>query len=808
MKRIISLSLVFLLCLSLFPMAVLAAPGDTFTSGAFVYEELDASTVAVVGLSGSSVVNNPTIPSSVQNSGTTYTVTSVKKFAFFRSEKLTGKLTLPSTLVQIGEYSFAGCDQLTGTLDLPASLQQVDESAFEGCTKLSGVLTLPSSLQAIGPFAFSRCTSFTGSLVIPASVTQIGSFAFTQCNGINTIVFLHSTPPAIGYTIADNISSVYYPASSSAMQTALNGKVGSAQLRSGYVLTIDAGITNGSMIIQDSKKLAAAGETISLTVNPSVGYTVSGATFNGTPATKISTNTYEFSMPASDVVVSATFATSSTTDAAAPVISASPVDRTVNKEASLSLAVTASSSDGGTLSYQWYQNSSKANIGGTPISLATDSSLSVNTATVGTFYYYCVVTNTNSAATGAKTASSTTSAVSIIIQDSVTNAAAPVISSSPTDKTVKKGASLQLSVTAFSSDGGTLSYQWYQNSSKTSTGGTPISLAIGSSLSVNTATVGTFYYYCVVTNTNSAASGTKTASSTANAVSVVIQDDSGGGGGVGGGGGGVPTVLISATADKGGSISPSGDVFVSCKSSQTFSITFEKGYRILDVKVDGISVGPVTSYIFNEVNENHKISVSFKKAEFSSCEGGDACPSHLLKDVTPAMWHHEYVDFVLERAFMQGISPTEFAPEQTLSRAMLAQILYNAENNPSFEGKFTYHDVPKSAWYSNAVHWSYGLINGYGSGYFGPEDAITREQLAAILYRYAEKKGLDLSASGNLSAYSDGDKISSWAENALKWAIGNKLITGRDNGTLDPSGTASRAEVAAILSRYFLSFDL
>ena len=176
-------------------------------------------------------------------------------------------------------------------------------------------------------------------------------------------------------------------------------------------------------------------------------------------------------------------------------------------------------------------------------------------------------------------------------------------------------------------------------------------------------------------------------------------------------------------------------------------------------------------------------------------------------DVASDAWYAEAVAYVKENGMMTGTSDTTFAPQQSLSRAMMAQVLYNLEGKPALEGESLgdpFADVPGDSWYADAVYWARleGLADGYSAETFGPEDSITREQLAVMLYRYAQYKGYDVSASGGLTAFGDGAKTSDWAAQAMEWAVGSGLINGKNGAALDPQGTATRAEVAQILMKF------
>ncbi|WP_458120115.1 S-layer homology domain-containing protein [Paenibacillus sp. Z6-24] len=206
------------------------------------------------------------------------------------------------------------------------------------------------------------------------------------------------------------------------------------------------------------------------------------------------------------------------TNASPPTITTQPVDQTVNVDDTANLSVTATAS--GTLSYQWYSNTTNSTIGGTLISGATSSSYSAPTSAAGTTYYYVVVTNTDNSVNGTQTAS-TTSQIATVTVNALTNASPPTITTEPDDQTVNTGEAANLSVTATAS--GTLSYQWYRNTTNSNTGGTLISSATSSTYTIPTDTAGSFYYYVVVTNTDNTVNGNPTAAATSRAAHVTVN---------------------------------------------------------------------------------------------------------------------------------------------------------------------------------------------------------------------------------------------------------------------------------------------
>ena len=171
-------------------------------------------------------------------------------------------------------------------------------------------------------------------------------------------------------------------------------------------------------------------------------------------------------------------------------------------------------------------------------------------------------------------------------------------------------------------------------------------------------------------------------------------------------------------------------------------------------------------------------------------------------DVPDGYWGAEAVAFAASRGLLQGVGGDRFDPDGVLTRAMLVTVLYRLEGQP--EGaEAAFSDVAVEAWYASAAAWAAeaGIANGVSGGAFAPERSITRQELAAMLYRYAGYAGLDTSARQPLTAFADGAERAGWAEEALSWALATGLLTGKDGGRLDPAGNASRAEVAAVLER-------
>ena len=185
-------------------------------------------------------------------------------------------------------------------------------------------------------------------------------------------------------------------------------------------------------------------------------------------------------------------------------------------------------------------------------------------------------------------------------------------------------------------------------------------------------------------------------------------------------------------------------------------------------------------------------------------EGGQSqVPQTTFMDVPASVWYYDAVEYVYENGLMSGVSGGRFAPNDTLTRAMLVQTLYAMEGRPA-AASAGFADVASGDWYASAVNWAAanGVVSGVSETGFGPNNALTREQLALILYRFAQYKGYDVTGTSDLAAYADGSSVSSWAAEAMGWAVDAGLISGVGGNQIAPTGTASRAQVAQILMNF------
>ncbi len=208
-------------------------------------------------------------------------------------------------------------------------------------------------------------------------------------------------------------------------------------------------------------------------------------------------------------------------------------------------------------------------------------------------------------------------------------------------------------------------------------------------------------------------------------------------------------------------------------------------------------------------------SVGYKSRHCTHCDAKNDVTEipvnsvdNIFTDVKCGAWYVDAVQYAVDNGLFSGVSKNRFAPDMAMTRAMLVEVLYNLENRPCLEGKESvFTDVKKNDWFAEAVMWAQasGVVYGKTDTIFAPNESITREQLSAILYRYAALKKHNVTATAELTAFPDGNRVSGYAESAIKWAIGAGLISGNKIGNinmLDARGTATRAQVALILKRY------
>ena len=278
-----------------------------------------------------------------------------------------------------------------------------------------------------------------------------------------------------------------------------------------------------------------------------------------------------------------------------------------------------------------------------------------------------------------------------------------------------------------------------------------------------------------------------------------------GGGGGGGGGAVAPTtydvVIPSALAN----IVKADKTKAAAGDTVTLTAAGEGTLTVTDANGKAVALTDLGSGKYTFKMPSAKVNVGFKTTADQPCDGGKDCPSAPFTDVDTAKWYHLSVDYVLTHKMMNGVSSRAFAPNANLTRGMLVQILYNLEGKPKGTAA-NFSDVQADAWYAEAVGWAATnkVVTGYADGTFRPNAAVTREQAAAILYRYAQSKGIDVSVgeNTNILSYVDVQQASEYAIPALQWAVGAGVLNGKNGSRLAPTGTATRAEIAAIMQRW------
>ena len=262
------------------------------------------------------------------------------------------------------------------------------------------------------------------------------------------------------------------------------------------------------------------------------------------------------------------------------------------------------------------------------------------------------------------------------------------------------------------------------------------------------------------------------------------------------------SIDVDVTGSRGGSVTLS-PTRASAGTRVTITVRPNSGYELDELTVldeDGDEVRLTqrtdTTYTFHMPDGKVTVEAAFTLAQTQT-------PQTTFADVPASAWYYDAVEYVYENGLMSGVSGGWFAPNDTLTRAMLVQTLYAMEGRPA-AASAGFADVASGDWYASAVNWAAanGVVSGVSETGFGPNNALTREQLALILYRFAQYKGYDVTGTSDLAAYADGSSVSGWAAEAMGWAVDAGLISGVGGNQIAPTGTASRAQVAQILMNF------
>lgn len=270
-----------------------------------------------------------------------------------------------------------------------------------------------------------------------------------------------------------------------------------------------------------------------------------------------------------------------------------------------------------------------------------------------------------------------------------------------------------------------------------------------------------------------------------------------------GGGSSIRAYAIKVEKSEHGKVT-SSRAYAASGTTIALTVTPDAGCVLLELTVtdsQGNGISLTEKNTFTMPGRDVTVKASFApvpvEPQEQPCGGGDGCPSGAYADLRTGAWYHEAVDYAIREGLLTGYGSGAFKPDDNLSRAQLAQILYNMAGRPVVKAGSRFADVAADSWCADAVAWAaaQGIIDGYGEGRFGPDDSITREQMAAMLWRYAGSPA----ATDKELHFSDAAQAGGWSLDALRWAVENGILHGNGDGTLAPKGLTSRAEAAQML---------
>jgi hypothetical protein len=724
----------------------------------------------------------------------------IGQYAFNGCSKLTGALTIPSSVTTIGAYAFKNCSGLTGPLTIPAGVTTIEQSAFAYCRGLTGNLTIPAGVTSIGDSAFFYCSGLTGTLTIPASVTTIGASAFYNCSGFTSVELLkNSTPATIGSNAFNSCTSLvrlFVPAAWTGSDTvALRGISTSFAIGTdSYSLVKVAGLTSvlGQTLSSPGGGTGATSETAitwSINVANEVTQVTSGAIEPATSSTAILYSDAGFSANANNAIpLLEGGPTIAYIKATSTAISGDPVTTryhkvTINRAAANTIStaaiagVTAPVNGATPVDAIAETDEYTATIAWSPAD-ATFGASTVYTATITitpkTGYTLTGVTENFFTVAGA-TATNAANA-------GVVTAVFPETAAAPTSGGGSGGGGAASTLVTKINTGGTVTGTNVDNLVKE-----------GKSLTVDGKSGETLVFDTEALKTINA--------QTKDTVKVEIKDVSSDYIHVHPG-----RLVVSLTVT-------AGDQRITNFGNGTATISLphdlKEGEKAEDVTVWYLAEDGTMTEVPCTYNPETKLA-TFQVNHFSLYLVGTADISlwvNPFSDVAETRWYYDAVRYVSANGLMNGTADTAFNPNGKTSRGMIVTILWRMENQPSSEKEMTFTDVKSGKYYWDAVAWASekGIVSGYSDERFGPEDNITREQLAVILHNYAVSKGIGTESTADLAGFVDSTNIHDWALDAMMWANGEGLINGVGNSKLSPLGSAERCQVAAILQRFILN---
>ena len=762
-------------------------------------------------------------------------ITEIPEMAFYECKWLQ-TVSIPSGLTKIGTQAFFGCSSLQN-VTLPESLKEIGYRAFRDCAALTSI-TFPDSLTKIGIDAFAGCTGLTY-ISYGNGIDDIGGNAFGGCTGVKVIDLHRAIKIGEKYDNGSHENDSDLDLTHACIRDANEAKY--------YLRTVNqANSVKGNL--EWGNNVAGGGNTTNtyyiLTATDAVpDYT--GNTDTLTRAGYTFDQWKEVTVNAGSTTIKNVYTDADSWSLTSPAVTVSPASaNTYVGDSAVTLTAKVSEPvDGFNYSYQWYSNTSNSNEGGTEIPEATRATYSPSIATTGTTYYYCVVTVTN----GSDTTSATTAVVPVTVASqagSVTisnnktaatygdkpftftytaNKAATVTSSNPSVATVQDNngtvtvtivgaGTTEISVgfaggTDYSaaSDKFTLTVNKATPSIKISA--TPDTLTGGGSVELTVSGVPTEGQLAVTCDndikvtekdgkyTAQLPNATKDYTFTAKYTGMDNYNDV------------EKTCVVKVTrksshsSSSGSSTTPTNTVSASTASNGkvaldkstakkgdtvTVTVTPDAGYQldkltVTDVKGKTVDVTKKSDgkYTFTMPDSKVTITPTFSKIE-------DTKPSkNGFDDVASSDWFADAVKYVADKGLMNGTDDNQFSPNASTTRGMLMTVLARYAGEDTTGG---------ATWYEKGMNWA--KAKGVSDG-TNPNADITREQLVTMLYRYAGSPATN----GSLDNFSDASTVSSYAVNAMQWAVANGIVNG-SNGKLNPQNNATRAQVAAILMRF------
>lgn len=703
------------------------------------------------------------------------TLVSIGDNAFQRNTGLTS-ITIPSDVTDLGTGVFLGCSGIA-EVTIEAALDEIPDYTFSGTSITS--IDLPDSVTKIGTHAFEKCDDLT-SIEIPDSVTEIGVYAFSECTQLASVE-LSAELKTLGqrsFFKCSTLTSVEIPEGVSRIEN----------------------VTFGNCTALNTVILPSAIEYVGANAfgNALTGENAVLVMKGTTPPENFDAKAFGVSGGQGKVLEDLT------------VIVPDGSESAYAENTTLSTYVKDETSGDNTkpgISYKLEMNETLSIVNGESVSIGTaivpegwkftiDPSSNDYVSISGPDTESGAITATATATGNVELTFSITDSMGSIVLDeqtckiTVTDASVPAtgIALDRTEawlysNTSPRTVTLTATVTPTNS---TDTVTWSSSDETVATVENGVVTAVGNGTATITATAGAFKATCTVYVTTYTS---------------------------GGGGSSTPTYTVSVEDPDNGSIrvSPSraerGDTV-------TITVTPDDGYEldritITDADGDKIDVERVSSTRYTFEMPRGRVTV---EAEFVAIEEEpepEPTPDLPFVDVSESAWYYDAVAYCYENGLMAGTSGSTFAPDTTTSRGMIVTILYRLDGTQAVSGTSGFADVAAGQYYADAVAWASanGIVGGYGNGNFGPNDPITREQMAAILYRYAQYKGYDTSASADLSVFADAGQISAYAVPALQWANAEGLINGTSTTTISPDGSGTRAQIAVILMRFCERFN-